>query len=150
MPQSSWHNANSSTVVQKLPKFPPSLALACLQSVPLDKTAAIGFINWLKPYLEGFYSTIGWLKNPPPSYQQPAVDLIGGLNAISAKVSSNQYKSEYEFEAAVAQLINQAHEGHLGVPLPAYGTFTFIAPWEFVSYSSDGIQLPQVYVEGKS
>jgi hypothetical protein len=75
--------------------------------VPLDKTAAVGFINWLKPYLQ-FQSTLGWLKNPPPSYQQPAVDIIGGLDAISSKVSSNGYKNEYEFEAAVTQLMQQA------------------------------------------
>jgi hypothetical protein len=75
--------------------------------VPLDKAAAVGFINWLKPYLQ-FQSTLGWLKNPPPSYQQPAVDIIGGLDAISSKVSSNGYKNEYEFEAAVTQLMQQA------------------------------------------
>ena len=75
--------------------------------------------------------------------------MVGGLKDISAKVSSNQYNSEYEFEVAVAGLMQQAHEGHLSVPLPAYSTFGFIAPWEFVSYSSDGIQLPQVYVESR-
>lgn len=77
------------------------------------------------------------------------MDLIGGLDAISAKVSGNQYKSEYEFEAAVAQLMQQAHEGHLSVPMPAYVTFAYYAPWEFISYSSDGVQLPKVYVESR-
>jgi hypothetical protein len=98
---------NISLAPTDFPTFAPSLVFQCLQSVPLDKTAAADFINWLKPYLQ-FQSTIGWLKNPPPSYQQPAVDLLGGLDAISSKVSSNGYKNEYEFEAAVAQLLQQS------------------------------------------
>jgi len=137
---------DSATGLKDFPKFAPSLAFQCLQSVPLDKTAAVEFINWLKPYLQ-FQSTIGWLKNPPPSYQQPAVDIFGGLDTISSKVSGNQYKNEYEFEAAITQLLQQSHEGHLAVKMPAYSTFLYTAPFDFISYSSDGTQLPKVYVE---
>jgi hypothetical protein len=40
-------------------------------------------------------------------------------------------------------------EGHLSVPMPAYAAFGYIAPFDFISYSSDGTQLPKVYVESK-
>jgi hypothetical protein len=73
----------------------------------------------------------------------------GGFANILSKIGNNSYNNEYEFESDVANLIHQAHEGHLGVQLPAFGFFGVIAPWDFVSVSSDGVALPKVYTLGE-
>ncbi|KAH7327288.1 hypothetical protein BKA65DRAFT_406328, partial [Rhexocercosporidium sp. MPI-PUGE-AT-0058] len=128
-----------------VPPFAPGLAFECLTSVPLDKEAAIGLIDYFRPYLE-FQSTLAWLKDPPESYQQTAVDLMGGLDNITSQISHDSFANQYEFELAVQHLLHGAHEGHLALQTPLYSLFSFRSPFEFISVSSDGIQLPQIYV----
>ncbi|KAG9228754.1 hypothetical protein BJ875DRAFT_525594, partial [Amylocarpus encephaloides] len=120
----------------------------CLRSIPLDKTAAVAFIDWYKPWLQ-FHSTLGWLKNPPPSYQQPGVDLIAGLDAISSQVKDDKFGGEYEFELAIKSLLQQAHDGHLVLSLPILGVFFFKSPYSFLSLSPDGIKVPEVYFSSR-
>ncbi|CAG8981810.1 hypothetical protein HYALB_00004753 [Hymenoscyphus albidus] len=88
------------TAFAKEKPLPAELAYACLQSVPLNMAAATDWIKWIKPYVE-FQSTLGWLKNPPLSYQQPAVDIMGGLDTIANSVTAGKFKGQYEFEVAV-------------------------------------------------
>jgi hypothetical protein len=77
---------------------PAALAWDCLQSIPLNATAALALVQSLKPYV-AFQSTIGYLKNPPVEYATYAfgkVDLLGGLDSIAAKIRDGQYRGEYE------------------------------------------------------
>ncbi|KAK0122059.1 hypothetical protein ONS95_010323 [Cadophora gregata] len=141
----STFEANSSATLRDVPPLAPALAYECLTSVPLDKDAATSLIQYYKPYLE-FLSTLAWLKDPPESYKQPAVDLIGGLENITSQISNNAFGNQYEFELAIRNLLHGAHEGHLALQTPLYSLFIFRSPFEFVSVSSDGSQLPQIYV----
>ncbi|KAL2061304.1 hypothetical protein VTL71DRAFT_7577 [Oculimacula yallundae] len=137
--------ANTSATLRDVPLFSPSLALQCLTSVPIDKEAAVGLIKYFKPYLE-FQSTLAWLKDPPKSYQQPAVDLMGGLENMTAQISAGSFTNQYDFELAIHTLLQGSHEGHLGLQTPLYSLFVFRSPFEFLSVSFDGVQLPQVFV----
>ncbi|KAG4439022.1 hypothetical protein IFR05_005486 [Cadophora sp. M221] len=141
----STFEANSSATLTDVPPLTPGLAFRCLTSVPIDKEAAIDLIDYLRPYLE-FQSTLAWLKDPPESYQQPAVDLMGGLDNITSQISGDTFRNQYEFELAIQQLVHRAHEGHLAMRTPLYNLFSFTSPFEFVSVSSDGVRLPQIYV----
>ncbi|KAF4628445.1 hypothetical protein G7Y89_g9714 [Cudoniella acicularis] len=131
--------------VSDLPAISATLAYDCLRSVPINVTAAAGLINLYLPYLQ-FQSTLGWLKSPPPSYQQPATDIVGGFNDILTKVQSEQFTNEYDFEAAIQSLVTTAHDGHFGISLPLFKSFAFVAPWSFVTLSADGSALPGIYV----
>jgi len=143
--QESTFEANSSATLRDVPPFAPSLAYECLTSVPLDIDAATGLIEYYRPYLE-FLTTLAWLKDPPESYKQPAVDLMGGLENITSQISNDAFSGQYEFELAIQHLLHNAHEGHLTLQTPLYSLFAFGSPFEFVSVSSDGSQLPQIYV----
>lgn len=129
-------------------KIAPSLALKCLEAVPIDKEAATSFIDWYKPYLQ-FQSNIAWLKDPPSSYKKPGVDLLRGLDGIKAKVKKGHFNNQYDFELAINTLLQQSHDGHLGIYLPASTFFEYRYPYEFISFSVDGKQLPQVFVKGE-
>ena len=88
------------------------------------------------------------MKNPPSTYQQPAVDLIGGLNAIAEQISGSGYATEYDFELAILRLVQSSHDGHLIFNGGASAAFGFTSPYQLLSISTDGIQLPKVYAFG--
>ena len=105
---------------------------------------ALQFVDYYNAILQ-FQTTAAYLKDPPPSYQQPATDLYGGLADIRSNVQSGGYANEYEFEVALQQLLQTAHDGHLYLQGGALNVFGFTAPFPIVSISEDGIALPKVY-----
>jgi hypothetical protein len=98
--------ANQSTVV-----IQPSLALACLNDVPLDVKNSIAWLESVRPFLQ-FQSTLGYLKNPGNEYLLPAVDILGSFDNYISGISSGMFKNQYALEYAVTNLINSAHDGH--------------------------------------
>jgi len=122
-------------------------AYDCLTSVPINATVSLQFIQYYKDTLQ-FQSTLAYLKNPPPSYQQPAVDILGGLDSIAVDVKAGKCTNEYDFEAAVQNLLYSAHDAHVVLYAGALTAFTFGSPLRIVSVSTDGISLPKIYITG--
>ena len=110
---------------------------------------ATQFITYYKDTLQ-FQSTLAYLKDPPSSYQQPAVDLLGGLDALQFRVNSNAFDNEYDFEVALQKLIFAAHDSHLYLFGGLTEIFSFGMIYPLISVSIDGIALPKVYLEGES
>jgi hypothetical protein len=127
--------------------FDASLVYECLTSVPFNPAVALRFIKYYNDTLE-FQSTVELLKNPPPSYQQPRVDLRDGLRIIQEEVEMGAFANQYEFEVALQRLIMAAHDSHLALSAGILSAFSFANPWDIVSVSIDGVQAPKVYVIG--
>ena len=127
--------------------FTAKLAYDCLLSAPFNATVASSFLQYWNDTLQ-FQSTLEYLKNPPPSYQQPAVDVVGSLNNISRRINAGDFKTEYAFEAAVQEVVYAAHDDHLILDFGILSAFQFGSPLRIVSASTDGIQLPKVYIVG--
>ncbi|KAI9692784.1 MAG: hypothetical protein M1820_009383 [Bogoriella megaspora] len=125
--------------------YKPSEVFACLQEVPINKTSAVAFVDWMLPFMEQ-QSTLAYLKNPPSGYPFPPTDLLGGLDSIKSNVSLDKYGSEYEFELDIHDLIVSARDGHLAVGLPLLSQFLINRNVQLVSVSLDGVQVPKVYV----
>jgi hypothetical protein len=123
-----------------------SLALECLNSVPLDKDRSLGFIDWISPYFE-FTSTLAYLKNPPKGWTLPGVDIYAGLEKISDGIKSGAYKNQYAFEKDLSTLINVLpRDFHMTLNLPLVNTiFQFQRQLTLTSVSIDGQSLPQLY-----
>ncbi|OCL04090.1 hypothetical protein AOQ84DRAFT_417072 [Glonium stellatum] len=134
--------------VNPSPTVPAQMAMDCIKSVPLNATSAKALLHDIRPYIN-WQSTISYLKNPPAEYLakiQQAVDILGGLDAIEAKVTSGGYGGEYEFGSALYQLIQSAHDGHfVFVPDSVGSIFNFGRPVPLVSVSEDGTKLPAVF-----
>ncbi|KAF2234157.1 hypothetical protein EV356DRAFT_533206 [Viridothelium virens] len=128
----------------KTPTFKPSAVYACLQEVPINNTLAAQQVEWLETYLQ-FHTTTVYLKNPPPTYQPLAVDLLEGMKEIKTKALAGQYTSEYDFELALYNLIVRGRDGHLVFIPWLVGNFEIRRNVELVSISSDGVQAPKVY-----
>lgn len=128
--------------------FTAEFAYECLKSVPFNATVATQFVGYYRDTLQ-FQSTLAYLKNPPPSYQQPATDLLAGLESIENDIKSGVFKNEYDFEASLQRLIYSAHDAHLVLYAGALAVFTFGSPLRIVSVSEDGIALPKIYDTGK-
>ncbi|MCJ1261797.1 hypothetical protein MMC22_001665 [Lobaria immixta] len=118
----------------------------CLTSVPFNPAVASRFLKYYNDTLQ-FQSNLKYLKNPPPSYQEPAVDLIGGLEKIQEDINNALFPNQYTFEAVLQNLIYSAHDAHLTLDAGILSTFSFASPYYIVSVSSDGQQLPKVYVK---
>ena len=136
--------ANSSAVNL----FTAELAHDCLISTPFNATVATQFLSYYKDTLQ-FQSTLAYLKNPPSTYKQPSLDLLGGLDSIQRAVDTGLYKNEYDFEAAVQKIVYATHDAHISLYAGALSVFTFGAPVSIVSVSTDGIAYPKVFILGK-
>src|SRR3569833_2988442 len=133
------------------PTVSAQLALACLQSVPNKPEPAGRLITSLKAFAQ-WQSTLAWLKAPPASYMLPPVDIMEGLDNISSTATSGRFRSEYEFQGAIVELLAAAHDGHFGFRPDVFKAFGFRnnLTMDLVSVSLDGIAVPKLYHLGKS
>ncbi|KAH0534195.1 hypothetical protein FGG08_007206 [Glutinoglossum americanum] len=125
--------------------FNASLAYECLTSVPFNPAVATRFLQYYNDTLQ-FQSTLTYLKNPPASYQQPGVDLLGGLEELQQAINDGNFPNQYEFEAALQTLLYATHDGHVNLFAGILSAFNFASPYDIVSLSLDGVQLPKVYL----
>ncbi|KAH7324130.1 hypothetical protein B0I35DRAFT_496319 [Stachybotrys elegans] len=128
--------------------FDAEAAFACINQIPLNHTEAVIYMGIIKEYAT-FQSTLAYNKNPPESYQQPGVDLMGGLDHLISEVEEGAYSTHYEFEIALQTLIRRVHDGHFSLYNNLYnnlkGLFRYRLSDNIVAISSDGQALPQVY-----
>lgn len=127
--------------------FNASLVYECLSSVPFNAAVATRLISYWNDTLQ-FQSTLTYLKDPPAGYQQPAVDLLADISELQDAVSSGAFSNQYEFEVALQLLLVSAHDAHLYLNAGILAAFTFASPFDIVSLSIDGIELPKVYLAG--
>ncbi|KAF7563934.1 hypothetical protein G7046_g200 [Stylonectria norvegica] len=119
-------------------------AYACVKSIPFHANDSISMVTIAKKYI-GFQTTLAYLKNPPASYQQPAIDVMGRLDDISEKAQSGGYSSQYDFDVDLYTIFIQSHEEHLYMSAGLIGLFEWSLPDSFVSVSTDGQDIPEVY-----
>lgn len=137
-----------------VPKHPavsvkPSLAYACLQSIPLDKDTAEKHVEWLRSFAV-WQSTTDNLKNPPQGFLSEGVDPLGGLDDIAKKLKAAAYRNEFEFLVDVHTLGDiRVRDSHFIWTPQLLDLFTFRRGVEFASVSKDGISLPKIYLHGK-
>ncbi|KAF1959262.1 hypothetical protein CC80DRAFT_467721 [Byssothecium circinans] len=120
-------------------------AYQCLTSVPFNPAVASRFVKYWNQTVE-YQSTIAYLKNPPPGYQQPAVDVYKELAKIQQRIDTGFYTNQYAFEADFQLLTYAMHDGHVRLIAGTLAAFSFSAPFEIASVSVDGKSLPKIYL----
>ena len=125
--------------------FLASDAYDCLITVPFNATVARGLLSYYKDLLQ-FQTTLAYLKDPPPSYQQPSIDVLASLDALEAQVQAGAFTTEYDFEVALQTVIYAIHDAHVSLSAGILSIFTFGSPLRIVSASSNGIELPKIYI----
>lgn len=135
---------------QFFPKVPAQLAYDCLQSVPNKAGPSADLIKSLKVFAS-WQSTRTYLKNPPPTYPFPAVDIDAGLDTISTTATNGGYKNEYDFGVDLLKLWGSAHDVHLGHIPDVFKVFEFRNQLtsDLVSISIDGKSPPTLHHIGK-
>jgi hypothetical protein len=137
-------SSNSRVATTSL-QIPAAIAYACQLSAPFNQELSAALIDYIVPYIN-FQSSLAYLKNPPSTYQMPAVNILGGLEEIRRNASSRVYTSQYAFDAAVTNLVLEAHDAHF-VYVPALlSTFRYDNDLPLISISVDGLSLPKVYI----
>lgn len=112
--------------------------------MPVNDTLVVEQIAILKAFVS-LQSTLVYLKDPPVSYDLPAVDVLAGLDAIGAKALASGYHNEFEVEYDIYNLISRAGDGHLTTVPYLIGAFAYATGVNLVSISPDGIQTPSIY-----
>ncbi|KAI0441351.1 hypothetical protein F4803DRAFT_552238 [Xylaria telfairii] len=125
--------------------FDATLVYECLTSVPFNPAVATRFLKYYNDTLS-FQSTLSYLKNPPSTYQQPSVDLLGGIQSLQDAVNSGSFANQYDFEVALQLLLINAHDDHLFLNAGILSAFSFGSPFDIVSLSVDGVETPKVYI----
>ncbi|KAK1828909.1 hypothetical protein QBC39DRAFT_436050 [Podospora conica] len=136
------------TLVPEHPAVPikPSLAYACLQSIPFDEETAKEHVEWLRS-VAVWHSTADHLKDPPRGFLSESVDLLGGIDEIAEKIEADAYQNEFEFLVDVYTLGNlRTRDIHFNWMPQLLNLFTFQRGVEFASVSKDGRSLPEIYL----
>ncbi|KAK5367840.1 hypothetical protein LTR20_009057 [Exophiala xenobiotica] len=122
-----------------------TLVQECLQSIPLNQSAALDLLHSLEPYIE-LQSTLDYLADPPPDWPHPPVDIKARLQTLIDDVACGKYTAEYDFQAALYRIFLSAHDGHFSFIPDLFGVAAFKIPGaSLVSISSDGNEPPNVY-----
>ncbi|KAK0100490.1 hypothetical protein ONS95_008438 [Cadophora gregata] len=126
------------------PTVAAQLAHDCLNSVPLNKTAALQLVDSMVPYIE-WQSDTAWKKNPPADYFYPPHDIFGYLASVKANLQANKYANEYEFQEDLYQVFARGHDGHfVFYPDALTKAFEWGRKRSLVSISEDGTSLPVI------
>ncbi|KAG6355630.1 hypothetical protein INS49_003592 [Diaporthe citri] len=118
--------------------------LECLVSVPFNKDVALRFVDFYNTTMQ-FQSTLSYLRNPPPTYQQPSVDFENQLENIKTNVISGYYRNQYAFEADIQHLVQSLHDDHVSLVGGALSAFSFGSNIPLMTLSVDGVKIPEVY-----
>ncbi|KAM0429617.1 hypothetical protein ACHAPT_006220 [Fusarium lateritium] len=124
---------------------PPSVGIACLKSVPLDKERDLALLDYLEPLI-GFQSTLEVLADPPEGYLFPGVNVLGGLDTIRDNLNNDKYENQYQVMTDLRSLFAAANDLHFDYPPALLNTFLYVRRGlDFQSISSDGLNLPQMF-----
>lgn len=86
------------------------------------------------------------MKNPPEGYQQPAIDVVAEFGKLEQRILDGAYKNQYDFEADLQLLIYAVKDGHVALTAGVLSAFSFASPFEIISVSADGKQVPKIYI----
>ncbi|EFQ34011.1 uncharacterized protein GLRG_09155 [Colletotrichum graminicola M1.001] len=129
------------------PLVPAKLAHACLNSVPIDKDAAIALIDSLVPYME-WQTDPTYKADPPAGYDFPGYDMFAALSKIRENVQNHVYPGEYAFQSALyEEVFAPGHDGHfVYYPDLLTAVFEWTRERALVSISEDGSSLPVIKI----
>jgi hypothetical protein len=130
--------------VANVTQLDAAVAYACLQSIPVDVDGDIAEIEGLKVLVQ-FESDLSYLKDPPPGFLYPAVDILGSLDKIQTDVKNGVYKNDYDVQNDLYSLVVSAYDFHFNWVPDLLGAFNWFRAGSLISLSSDGTSLPSVY-----
>ncbi|KAG8531657.1 uncharacterized protein KY384_003288 [Bacidia gigantensis] len=119
----------------------------CLTSVPILKDDALDYLKYAKIY-GILQSDLAFIKQPTKAWQQPASDIMADLDTIAEAVKAGIYTSQYDFDADVISLARTANDYHFNLKPGILGSnmWAWSLKWQLTSFSTDGKELPKVYV----
>ncbi|TWU70924.1 hypothetical protein ED733_001034 [Metarhizium rileyi] len=123
----------------------PSVGNACRKALPLLQRENIALLDYLQPYI-AYQSTIELLKDPPPEYLLPGVDLMGGMQAIRQRLQKQGYQSQLDVMTDLQNLFVASSDNHFGYTPGLFTAFRQSREGlDVVSVSTNGLDMPQIY-----
>ena len=118
--------------------FTARQAYNCLNSVLFDPAVATNFIRYYNNTIQ-FQSTLAFLKNPPSSYQQPAINIQADLKRIQNNINNALFSNQYAFEVTLQNLVYSAHDAYFQLESGILNAFIFLSPYSMLSLSEDSV-----------
>ena len=79
-------------------------------------------------------------------YEYPGIDILSGVDNIEQKAKTGFFESHFDFESALEDLANSAHDGHLSIKGKSQALFHYRVAVKLASVSPDGVQIPKVVI----
>ncbi|KAG9126864.1 hypothetical protein FRC07_001649 [Ceratobasidium sp. 392] len=114
----------------------PSEARACLKSFPFNPTLAKNVLE-VVTRVTPFFTFEDWQKHTPA----PFTEASSNLDEEFARIKATKYKTDYDFNRDVYNVINHLDDGHtLWLPACYWAAFQNIAPAPLTALEKDGSQ----------
>ncbi|QRV98976.1 peptidase family S41 protein [Ceratobasidium sp. AG-Ba] len=118
----------------------PAAALACLKSFPYNVTLANNVMEVVTK-VTPFFTFEDWQKDTPA----PFTEATSNLAVEFARIKRTKYKTDYDFNRDVYNVINRLDDGHtLWLPACYWAAFQNIAPTPLIALEKNGVQ--DIYV----
>lgn len=124
-------------------RIPAEIAYACLKSIPVAVEEDATLIDQLKLLWE-WHSEVGYLKNPPASWELGPLDVMTELDEIKQNLDS--FESEYDVHLAIQELTIRTGNFHFNYLPDILSVFSFIRQAAVATVSEDGTSVPQTYL----
>lgn len=115
--------------------------------MPFQRAPAKQLVQYVKDTF-AFQSTITYLRDPPSSFQQPAIDVLQALDILNDDIDTDVFSNEYAFESALQRILMRMHDGHVILLGGLIEYVSFGSPATVTEVSTDGTELPRVYITG--
>ena len=96
------------------------------------------------------HTDLAYLKDPPPEYPFPPLDIFASLAAIKSNIKKRGYENEYQFQAELYRVFADGHDGHfIFYPDLLTKAFDWVREVSLVLLSMDGYETPKIYLTSK-
>ncbi|KAG8754098.1 hypothetical protein FRC12_011314 [Ceratobasidium sp. 428] len=114
----------------------PSAALACLKSFPYNITLANNVMEVVTKATP-FFTFEDWQKHTPAPFNEAT----SNLDVEFARIKATKYKTDYDFNRDLYNVINHLDDGHtLWLPACYWAVFQNLAPAPLVALEKNGSQ----------
>ena len=88
------------------------------------------------------------MKKPPADYTEEPIDVMGELDRLASQLSTDTFKSEYDFQMSLMNVFDRAYDNHfVWQPDVLASAMQFQRPpgTELIAVSPDGMAVPDIF-----
>ncbi|KAG0213421.1 Restriction of telomere capping protein 5 [Mortierella sp. GBA30] len=125
-----------------------TLVHQCYNHIPYNATEANIILSTLHTLYKDYYIFLdsAMLENQPKPFTNPPVDMLGGLDQISKR----EYSGDFRFQTDVDTLVNSLNDAHANYMAHCYRHYLFQQPFDLYAPVVNNVQTVRILVDRSS